>query len=446
MSSRLFGTDGVRGIANKDLTPLLAFNLGRAGAYVLSELKQKPVLVVGKDTRISCDMLESALMAGICSVGADVINVGVMPTPAVAYLTRHFGADAGVVISASHNPVEHNGIKFFNKDGFKLPDAIEDKIEALIKEPNEHIPSPTGAGIGRVKRQDGLRAYVDFVKSIAGISFKSMKVALDCANGASYMTAPTALSELGADVQVTNANPDGLNINVNCGSTHIEALTQFVKTAKVDVGLAFDGDADRLIAVDENGEEVDGDHIMAICGIYLNERGKLQNSTVVTTIMSNMGLEVALRQAGIKMVRTKVGDRYVLEEMLKEGYNLGGEQSGHIIFLDHNTTGDGLVTAVNLLKVMAETGKPLSELKKVMQVYPQVLLNVEVEDKSKYDGNEAILAAVNKAKEALGEKGRIVVRPSGTEPIIRVMVEGEDLGHIQSVAEEVASVIKRELQ
>jgi len=446
MSSRLFGTDGVRGIANKDLTPLLAFNLGRAGAYVLSEENQKPVLVVGKDTRISCDMLEAALTAGICSVGADVINVGVMPTPAVAYLTRHFGADAGVVISASHNPVEHNGIKFFNRDGFKLPDAVEDKIEALIKEPSDSIPNPTGAGVGKVKGQDGLKAYVDFVKSIADISLEGMKIAIDCANGASYLTAPTALSELKADVQVINACPDGLNINVNCGSTHIETLQRFVKDSKVDIGLAFDGDADRLIAVDENGEVVDGDHIMAICGIHLKNKGMLKNSTVVTTIMSNMGLEVALKQAGIKMVRTKVGDRYVLEEMLRSDFNLGGEQSGHIIFLDHNTTGDGLITAVNLLRVMVQTGKPLSELKKVMQIYPQVLLNVEVEDKSKYEGNEVIKNAINKAEESMGGKGRIVVRPSGTEPIIRVMVEGEDSKLIQNIAEEIASVIKRELQ
>lgn len=444
MSSRLFGTDGVRGVANKDLTPLLAFNLGRAGAYVLSEVNQKPVLVVGKDTRISCDMLESALMAGICSVGADVINVGVMPTPAVAYLTRYFGADAGVVISASHNPVEHNGIKFFNKDGFKLPDAMEDKIEALIKGPNDDMPNPTGAGVGRIKRQDGLRAYVDFIKS-AGISLRGMRIALDCANGASYMTAPTALSELGADIQVINASPDGLNINVNCGSTHIEALAEFVKTARVDVGLAFDGDADRLIAVDENGEVVDGDHIMAICGIYLNERGMLKKSTVVTTVMSNMGLEVALKRAGINMVRTKVGDRYVLEEMLAQGYNLGGEQSGHIILLDHNTTGDGLMTAVNLLKVMADTKKPLSELKQVMKIYPQVLLNVVVKDKSKYDNNEVIRQAIAEAEKTMGEKGRIVVRPSGTEPMVRVMVEGEDASQIQTIAEEIAAVIKREL-
>jgi phosphoglucosamine mutase len=445
MSERLFGTDGVRGVANKDLTPILVYQLGRAGACVLSELHQKPVIVVGRDTRISGDMLESALVAGICSAGADVLKVGVMPTPSIAFLTRYFNADAGVVISASHNPVEYNGIKFFNREGFKLPDAMEDEIEALVKNPDGGIQSPTGPQVGRVYVEDGLRPYVDFVKSVASADFTGLKVAVDCANGASYMAAPAALKELGAEVHVINAGPDGCNINVKCGSTHPEAISNFVKEIGADVGLSFDGDADRLIAVDEKGEVVDGDHVMAICGTYLNRRGRLKNGTVVTTVMSNMGLEVALKKAGIKMVRTRVGDRYVLEEILKEGYNFGGEQSGHIIFLDHNTTGDGLITAVNLLKVMAEEKKPLSELKKIMKVFPQVLVNLRVKDKSKYAGNPKILEAIKKAEEFLGERGRIVVRPSGTEPLIRVMVEGEEEAAINEVAESISAVIREEL-
>lgn len=444
--TRLFGTDGVRGVANKDLSPLLAYYLGRAGAYVLSEFHKKPVIVVGKDTRISGDMLESALIAGICSAGANVIKVGVMPTPSIAYLTRYFNADAGVVISASHNPVEYNGIKFFNRDGYKLPDAMEDEIETIMKNADGQIPNPVGIQVGKVLVEDGVRPYIDFVKSIAGIDLSGMKIAVDCANGASYRVAPEALKALGAQVYVINDKPDGCNINVNCGSTHPDAISDFVKRAGCDVGLSFDGDADRLIATDENGEVIDGDHIMAICGTYMNRRGLLKNSTVVTTVMSNMGLGVALKKAGIKMVRTKVGDRYVLEEILREGHNFGGEQSGHIIFLDHNTTGDGLITAVNLLKAMVEEKKALSELAKIMTVYPQVLLNVKVKDKFKYDHNPRIEETVKKAEEILGERGRIVVRPSGTEPLIRVMVEGEDKGEINKVAQDLAQVIKEELQ
>ncbi|AYO31674.1 MAG: phosphoglucosamine mutase [Thermoanaerobacteraceae bacterium] len=444
--SRLFGTDGVRGVANKDLTPLLAYYLGRAGAFVLSETHKKPVIVVGKDTRISGDMLESALIAGICSAGADVLKVGIMPTPSIAYLTRHFNADAGVVISASHNPVEYNGIKFFDKDGYKLPDAMEDEIEALVQNPDGQIPNPTGIEVGRVLEENGLEPYVNFVKTVAGMDFSGLKIAVDCANGASCRVAPSALKALGAEVYVINDRPDGCNINVKCGSTHPETISSFVKQIGADVGLSFDGDADRLIAVDEKGDVVDGDHVMAICGTYLHRRGLLKNSTVVTTVMSNMGLGAALKKAAIRMVRTKVGDRYVLEEILKGGHNFGGEQSGHIIFLDYNTTGDGLITAVNLLKAMVEEKKPLSELAKIMKVYPQVLLNVKVEDKSKYAGNARIEEAIKKAEEAMGERGRIVVRPSGTEPLIRVMVEGEDEAEINRTAEDIAAVIKEELR
>lgn len=448
MKSRLFGTDGVRGVANKDLSPLLAFKLGRAGAQVLSKLHEKPIMVVGKDTRVSGDMLEAALIAGICSQGADVLKVGIMPTPAIAYLTRHFNADAGVVISASHNPYEYNGIKFFDKNGYKLPDAMEDEIEALLEDTNGDIKSPIGSGVGKTYTKDAIRPYVDFIKSVIDkkLKFKGLKVALDCANGASYQVAPMILEELGADVHIINNQPDGININVNCGSTHPESLCKYVKEIKADVGLSFDGDADRLIAVDEKGEIIDGDHIMAICGVHLKSRGLLKNETVVSTVMSNMGLEAALKNAGIQMVRAKVGDRYVLEEMLSSGYNFGGEQSGHIIFLDHNTTGDGILTGVKLIDVMVNENKTLSELRQIMKVYPQVLINVTVADKSSYDSNKRIQEIIAENQELLGEKGRILVRPSGTEPLIRVMVEGEQQDLIEKVAKSVAEVIEQELR
>lgn len=446
MKTRLFGTDGVRGIANKDLSPILAFKLGRAGAKVLSKLQKRLVFVVGKDTRISGDMLEAALAAGICSAGADVINVGIVPTPAVAYLTRFFNADAGVVISASHNPVEYNGIKFFNREGYKLPDEIEDEIEALLDDPNQVIECPTGCDVGRITKKDGARPYIDFIKSVANKDFSGLTIALDCANGASYSVAPIIFEELGAKVHVINDEPDGSNINVDCGSTNPEALCRFVKEVGADIGLAFDGDADRLISVDEKGQIVDGDHIMAICGCYMKRQGMLKNNTVVSTIMSNMGLEVALKKAGINMVRTKVGDRYVLEEMLKSGYNLGGEQSGHIILLDHNTTGDGILTGVNLIKVMVDEQKALSELSEIMTVFPQVLINVHVADKSNYNDNKRIKDTIAENQALLGDKGRIVVRPSGTEPLIRVMVEGEQQSLIENVANTIANVIKQELQ
>jgi len=443
---RLFGTDGVRGVANKDLSPVLAFKLGRAGAKVLSKLQKRPVFIVGKDTRVSGDMLEAALTAGICSAGADVIKVGILPTPAVAYLTRFFNADAGVVISASHNPVEFNGIKYFNKDGYKLPDAMEDEIEALLEDDGKIIESPIGEGVGRTFERDGKRPYVDFIKSVASKDFSGLTIALDCAHGAAYEVAPLVFEELGAKVHVLNNKPDGCNINVNCGSTHPEALCSFVREVGADVGLAFDGDADRLIAVDEKGEIVDGDHVMAVCGCNMKRKGLLKNDTVVTTIMSNMGLEVALKKAGIKMVRTKVGDRYVLEEMLISDYNLGGEQSGHIIFLDHNTTGDGILTAVKLLGVIVDEQKSLSELSKIMTVYPQVLINVHVVDKSKYDNNERIKETIAESQALLGDSGRIIVRPSGTEPLIRVMVEGEEQDLIERVANNIAKVIEDELK
>lgn len=445
MSTRLFGTDGVRGIANGDLTCHLAFDLGRAGACVLSKNDKKPTFIVGKDTRISGDMLEAAIIAGICSAGADVIKVGVVPTPAISYLTRCFKADAGIVISASHNPVEFNGIKFFNSEGYKLPDSVEDEIEALVKNTDGCIKRPIGSDLGRTFKKDGKQPYIEFTKKVADTSFDGLKVAIDCANGASYKVAPQALEGLGADIYTIGNKPDGKNINVKCGSTHPELISDFVKKVGADVGLAFDGDADRLIAVDEKGDIVDGDHIMAICAMYLNNKGQLANKTVVSTIMSNMGLEVALKKQGIDMVRTKVGDRYVLEEMLKCGHNFGGEQSGHIIFSDYNTTGDGLVTAINLLNVLVEYNKPLSEIKDVMQVYPQVLINVAVKDKTKYSENDKISSVIKEAEDILGNSGRVIVRPSGTEPLIRVMVEGEDESKIERLAQNIASVIEKEL-
>ncbi len=443
MKSGFFGTDGVRGVANKDLTPHLAFKLGQAGAHVLSKFHKKPSIVVGKDTRISGDMLEAALTAGVCSAGADVIKVGVVPTPAVAYLTRNFKADAGVVISASHNPMEYNGVKFFNNIGHKLSDVLEDEIEALINDPEDIIKRPIGSNIGKIRTKNGIRPYVDFVKTAVDVNISGLVVAVDCANGASFKVAPMIFKELGAKVHTINDSPTGININVNCGSTYPDVLSDFVKKVGADVGLAFDGDADRLIAVDEKGGIVDGDHIMAICGIYKKKQGFLKNNTVVSTVMSNIGLERALKKAGIKMVRTKVGDRYVLEEMLNNDYNFGGEQSGHIIFLDYNTTGDGILTGANLIKVMVEEKKSLSELCKVIKVFPQVLVNVHVTDKSKCTGSEYIQQIIAENQAFLGETGRILIRPSGTEPFIRVMVEGEKQDVTAKVASTIADAIKR---
>ncbi|MDI3535210.1 MAG: phosphoglucosamine mutase [Thermosediminibacterales bacterium] len=441
MTERLFGTDGVRGVANKQLTPQLAFELGRAGAYIISG-KESSKIVVGRDTRISGDMLEAALAAGICSVGGEVISVGVVPTPAVAYLTRHYGADAGAVISASHNPVEYNGIKFFDSSGFKLSDKIEDKIEKALK---GDFPAPTGEKVGRISRVDkALDNYIDFLKSSVDVDFSGMKIALDCANGAVYEAAPRVLQELGADVKVIYNTPDGCNINVNCGSTHPDAIREFTLKEKADVGLAFDGDADRLIPVDEKGNILTGDYVMAICGIFLKQEGKLAKNTVVSTVMSNMGLDFALKKAGCGIEKVKVGDRYVLEEMLQKGYTFGGEQSGHIIFLEHNTTGDGLLTALQLLSIMKKQNKPLSELASIMTVFPQVLVNVRVADKNRLRENKNIQDAIASAEELLGDEGRILVRPSGTEPLIRVMAEGRDKSLLDKIVNNVAYVIEKE--
>ncbi|OPX42766.1 phosphoglucosamine mutase [Ruminiclostridium hungatei] len=445
----LFGTDGVRGVANLELTPKLAYQLGQAGAYVLTgETKHTPKILVGMDTRISGDMLEAALISGICSVGAQVVSLGVIPTPAIAYLTRLYDADAGVVISASHNPFEYNGIKFFNSNGYKLPDAIEDKIEELILNGGDELPKPIGQNIGyKMYKETALEDYVNFVKGTITGDLEGVNVAIDCANGASFQAAPMALYELKANVNVINNEPDGININAGCGSTHMKQLQDYVREIKADIGLAFDGDADRVLAVDENGNMVDGDQVMAIIGLHLKEQGKLAHNTVVATVMSNMGLDIMVKGNGLVIEKTKVGDRYVLEEMLNKGYMLGGEQSGHIIFLEHNTTGDGLLTAVQLLKVMKDSGKKLSELAGVMQVLPQVLINAKVtnEKKYKYLEDEVIKKMCQELEEEFQGEGRVLIRPSGTEPLVRVMIEGRDKESITRRAKELVRVIEGRL-
>lgn len=447
--ARLFGTDGVRGVANSELTAELAYKLGQAGAYVLtSETKHTAKILVGMDTRISGHLLESALVAGICSVGAETVCLGVMPTPAIAYLTRYYNADAGVVISASHNPFEFNGIKFFNSKGYKLPDSTEDKIEELIKNGLDSITLPTGEGVGRRSEAPGaLRDYVNFLKSTSNCDLKGIKIALDCANGASSDTAPILFSELGAEVHTINNKPDGVNINRNCGSTHIDALKKFVVDCGADIGFAFDGDADRMLAVDETGNLVDGDQIMSIIGLALKKQGRLAKDTIVATVMSNMGFDIMAKNNGLNLVKTKVGDRYVLEEMLDKGYILGGEQSGHIIFLEHSTTGDGQLTAVQLLNVFKASGKKLSELADVMHVLPQVLRNAKVKNENKYSylEDELVAKLCSELEAEFHGEGRVLIRPSGTEPLVRVMIEGKDVEYITRRAEELASIIEQRL-
>lgn len=444
--SRLFGTDGVRGVANKELTPLLAMQLGQAGASVLTkETSHKPTIMVGCDTRISGDMLANALMAGVCSVGANAVYVGVVPTPAVAYLTRKNHMDAGVVISASHNPVEFNGIKFFDANGYKLPDAMENEIEAIIKNDMKDLAFPTGTEIGSITyRTDAREDYVKHATEAIPVDLHGMKIVADCAEGASYYTSVEALKLLGADVVAIHNNPDGTNINAGCGSTHMEELMERVKAEKADVGLAFDGDADRLLAVDEKGNKVDGDQIMGIVGNYLKEQKKLKKDTIVATVMSNLGFFLMGEKQGIHMEQTKVGDRYVLERMRQIGANLGGEQSGHVIFLDENTTGDGLLSALHLLQVLVDTKKPLSELATIMEVLPQALVNAKVpnDKKNSYMENPQIADAIDALTKKFAGEGRVLIRPSGTEPLVRVMIEGRDQNRIQEEAEKLAALIE----
>lgn len=444
--ARLFGTDGVRGIANEELTPLLAMQLGQAGAYVLTKEKEhKPTIMVGCDTRISGDMLANALMAGACSVGANCVYVGVIPTPAVAYLTQKYRVDAGVVISASHNPMEFNGIKFFDGNGYKLPDELEDEIERLIREGMPGIKFPTGAGVGKVKyRTDAREEYINHAITAVPVDLSGMKIVVDCAEGASFYTSLEALKELGGNVVAIHNNPDGTNINANCGSTHMQELQARVVYEKAQIGLAFDGDADRLLAVDENGRVVDGDQIMAIVGNYMKDCGKLKKDTIVATVMSNLGFFLMGEKNHLKMEQTKVGDRYVLERMKEIGASLGGEQSGHIIFLDENSTGDGLLSALHLLQVMVSTGKSLSELAQIMEVLPQALVNARVANhkKDKYMEYSQIAEAIRELEEKFAGEGRVLIRPSGTEPLVRVMIEGKNQEVIRREAEKLAGLIQ----
>lgn len=444
---KLFGTDGIRGVANTELTAQLAFKTGQSGAYVLTKTAaRRPRILIGKDTRQSGDMLEAALTAGLCSVGAQVISLGVVPTPAVAYLTRLYQADAGVVISASHNPCEYNGIKFFNHAGYKLSDEIENEIEAYITGEKTIDVLPTHGDVGYVsKNHNAVEDYVHFAISTIDTRLDGLKIAIDCANGASYETAFKALNKLGANVEAIHNTPDGVNINARCGSTHMESLCAYVTSIGADVGIAFDGDADRMLAVDENGNLIDGDQIMAACAKYMMDEGKLAKNTLVATVMSNLGLFLAGEKMGINIPKTKVGDRYVLEEMLDKGYVLGGEQSGHIIFLEHNTTGDGLVSALQFLAVMKKTGKKASELASVITVLPQVLCNahVKLENKDRYMEFPQIAEAIEKLEGEFAGEGRVLIRPSGTEPLVRVMIEGSDQAYITKKAEELAELIEK---
>ncbi len=442
--TRLFGTDGVRGVANAELTPELAFSLGEAAGHFLGQ-GGRGSIVVGRDTRRSGDMLEAALVAGICSGGADALLADVIPTPAVAFLTTELGADGGVVISASHNPAEYNGIKFFDREGYKLPDEVEDEIESFVGDERDW-ERPVGGAVGQVVRLgDAVERYVEHASGVAEGGLSGLKVAADCGHGAASETTPLALRGLGAEVVEINCEWDGMDINRECGSTHVDVVSSLVLDSGADIGIAHDGDADRVIAVDDLGETVDGDMMMAICAVDLHERGSLAEDTVVCTVMSNMGFEVAMRELGINVIRTKVGDRYVLDGMRLAGASLGGEQSGHIIFGEHSTTGDGLVTALSVLDTMRRTGKPLSELKTVMRRYPQFLENVPVADTARFGTSVAITDGVHAAEQELGDRGRVLVRPSGTEPLVRVMVEAEDEATAREVAQRLSAVVRDEL-
>lgn len=446
---RLFGTDGIRGIANKELTAELAMKIGRAAAMILTEkMKNKPKVLIGSDTRISSDMLESAIAAGLCSVGADVLIVGVLPTPAVAYLVKKYSYDAGIMISASHNPCEYNGIKIFQSNGYKLPDYLEEEIESIILDETKSIPLRIAGDVGKIIiSKNAVSDYIEHLIKTTDERNCELKIALDCANGSSSITAKKIFKSIGADCIVINDKPNGININKNCGSTHLENLIKVVKSNNCDLGFAFDGDADRLLCVDENGTIVDGDKIIAICSKFMKERSLLKNDTVVITVMSNLGFHKFCEKNNIKCEITKVGDRYVLENMTKNNYKIGGEQSGHIIFLDYSTTGDGQLTALQILKVMKETGKSLKELASEMEVYPQVLINVKVSayGKSHFEHDEEIKRMIDNISKQLSSDGRILVRVSGTEPLIRIMLEGKNIDLITKLGNEVSNVIKERL-
>ncbi|AEP00319.1 phosphoglucosamine mutase [Weizmannia coagulans] len=445
--TKFFGTDGVRGIANSELTPELAFKLGRFGGYVLTKhANERPKVLIGRDTRISGQMLEGALVAGLLSIGAEAMRLGVITTPGVAYLTKALGAQAGVMISASHNPVEDNGIKFFGPDGFKLSDDEEAEIEELLNQDTDDLPRPVGKDLGIVSDYfEGSQKYLQFLKQTVDEEFTGIHVALDCANGSTSSLATYLYADLDADVSTMGASPNGLNINDGVGSTHPEALAAFVQEKGANVGLAFDGDGDRLIAVDEKGQIIDGDQIMYICAKYLKQEGLLKKNTVVSTVMSNLGFHKGLEALGINSVQTAVGDRYVVEEMKANGFNLGGEQSGHIIFLDHNTTGDGLLTGLQLINIMKIANKPLSELAAEMKKYPQKLVNVKVTDKYHVLENEKIKSVIDEVEREMAGNGRVLVRPSGTEPLVRVMVEAQTAEDCSRFVSRIAGAVEAEM-
>ena len=444
---QLFGTDGVRGVANTyPMTTEIAMQIGRAIAFIVKTKAKGHHIVIGKDTRLSGYMIENALAAGVCSMGVDVQLLGPLPTPGIAFITTSMRADAGVVISASHNPFQDNGIKIFSKDGFKLPDEVELDIEDLIFSQKMAALRPVADEVGRATRIDDAKGrYIVFLKNTfpAKYTLDDFHIVLDCAHGATYKVAPFVFSELGAKVTCIGVNPDGKNINQDCGALHPEVMAEKVKQLGADIGLALDGDGDRLIVCDENGEIVDGDHIMAICAADLLSRRKLKKKTLVATVMSNIGLEKAMTKMGGKLVRTQVGDRYVVETMRAKGYNFGGEQSGHLVFLDHNTTGDGILAGLQLLSIMIKKKKPLSKLAGVMTSYPQVLENVRMSSKIAPEDIQGFPEAMQEAEKQLGKRGRILVRPSGTEPVIRVMAEGEDEKEISTIALELCDIIRR---
>lgn len=446
---RLFGTDGIRGVANiEPMTSETALRVGRALAYAFRDRPGRHKILIGKDTRLSGYMLETALASGICSMGVDVLLVGPVPTPGIAFLTRSLRADAGVVISASHNPFQDNGIKIFSRDGFKLPDEVEDEIESLVVDQTIDHLRPTATAIGKAHRvDDALGRYNVFVKNAfpRHLTLDGIKVVVDCGNGAAYKVAPEVLEELGARVAAMGVEPDGENINHDCGALYPHRVQRLVRETGAQLGVALDGDADRAILVDETGEIVDGDAIMGIAAGEMLRAGTLQHDTLVGTVMSNLGLEIALKKMGARLLRTSVGDRYVVEEMLRGGYNLGGEQSGHIVFLDVNTTGDGMVTFLTMLAIMIQRQRPLSELKKIVQRYPQVLINVKVRDRRDLTTVEPVARAMEQVKTTLGDKGRLLVRYSGTEPLVRVMVEGEDEKMVRTCGEEVAETVRAHL-
>ncbi len=446
---RLFGTDGARGVANSELTCELAMNIGRAAAMLLTnEVKKRPKILMGMDTRISSDMLLSAISAGLCSVGADVLQLGVLPTPAVAMLVQKYGYDAGIMISASHNPCEYNGIKIFKSDGYKLPDAIEERIEEMIIDGKGTPSIKIGGEVGRIRTSDmPVFDYIEHIVNTVDTDFSGMKIALDCANGSASVTAPELFTQLGADFEILSAVPNGININRNCGSTHLDNLRKFVVENGCMAGFAFDGDADRVLAVDENGDVVDGDRILAICAMELKKQGRLKNNTVVATVMSNLGFLKFCENNDIKCDITGVGDRYVLESMVKNGFCIGGEQSGHLIFLDYSSTGDGQLTAVQLLQILRKSGKKLSELAAQIDIYPQVMVNVKVSSlgKLRCSTDVEIKRAIKKAEDELGDTGRVLVRVSGTEHVVRVMLEGKEKAQIERLANEIAAVVKERL-